>query len=477
MRRTADNTTENQLRIAIIGSGAAGLACAMTALERGARVTLIEHRSLGGASLNTSGIAANTLYRAAQIASIRSTSPFDAAISAAKPSIRPDALLDLRHNLTEDMRERQLETLRRFPHLKLMEGEARFLDKDKLIVRLNDDSRKLSFRKVPFDRCLIASGAIANLPQISGLGGTPYWTSTEALACPTIPPRLAVLGSSAAALELAQAFARLGSQVTILASDSMLFCEDPEVDMAIMGAFQAEGITIQNSAQASEVSYENGEFVLVTNRGEARAERMLVATGRMPNTHNLCLDMLGAEFGVGVKIDVEGHVPVDDHQRTSMPGIYAAGACADMPGFTHVAAAAGTCAAINMTGGNAALDLTIMPSVVFTDPQVATVGLSEPEARSQGIESVSRMLPLTRVPRALVNFDTRGFIKMVAEADSLRLLGVQAVAPEAGELIQTATIAMRARMTVQDLADQLFPYLTMVEGLKLCARLFSKDVK
>jgi mercuric reductase len=129
-----------------------------------------------------------------------------------------------------------------------------------------------------------------------------------------------------------------------------------------------------------------------------------------------------------------------------------------------------------MTGGDAALDLTTMPAVVFCDPQVATVGVSEAEARRKHIETDSRTLPLDGVPRALVNFDTRGFIKLVAEAGTGRLLGVQAVAPEAGELIQAAALAIRAGMTVQELADQLFPYLTMVEGLKLAAQTFNKDV-
>lgn len=128
-------------------------------------------------------------------------------------------------------------------------------------------------------------------------------------------------------------------------------------------------------------------------------------------------------------------------------------------------------------GGNATLDLTAMPDVVFTDPQVATVGYSEAVARDKGIETDSRLLALDNVPRALANFDTRGFIKLVIESGSRRLLGVQAVAPEAGELIQTAALAIRTRMTVEELADQLFPYLTMVEALKLAAQTFSKDVK
>ena len=150
--------------------------------------------------------------------------------------------------------------------------------------------------------------------------------------------------------------------------------------------------------------------------------------------------------------------------------------CTDQPQFVYVAATAGTRAAINMTGGEAALDLTAMPAVVFTDPQVATVGYTEAGARNGGIETDSRLLTLDNVPRALANFDTRGFIKLVTDTTG-HLIGVQAVAPEAGELIQTAALAIRHRMTVQELADQLFPYLTMVEGLKLAAQTFSKDVK
>jgi mercuric reductase len=202
-----------------------------------------------------------------------------------------------------------------------------------------------------------------------------------------------------------------------------------------------------------------------------RADRLLVATGRAPNTRGLNLD------AIGVTLDARGAIVVDDHLRTSVPHVFAAGDCIDRPQFVYVAASAGTRAAFNMMGGDATLDLTTMPAVVFTDPQVATVGLSDAEVHLQNIETDTRTLPLDAVPRALVNFDTRGFIKLVAEAGTGRLLGVQAVAPQAGEIIQAAALAIRARMTVHDLADQLFPYLTMVEGLKLAAQTFTKDVR
>ena len=179
-------------------------------------------------------------------------------------------------------------------------------------------------------------------------------------------------------------------------------------------------------------------------------------------------------------IDVEtdhGAVIVNEQLQTRLPRIYAAGDCTNQPQFVYVAAAGGSRAAVNMTGGDARLDLSAMPKVVFTDPQIATVGLSEADAEAQGYVTDSRTLTLDNVPRALVNFDTGGFIKIVAERESGRLLGVQAVAGEAGELIQTAVMAIRARMTVNDIANELFPYLTMVEGLKLCAQTFTKDVK
>ena len=279
-----------------------------------------------------------------------------------------------------------------------------------------------------------------------------------------------MIGSSVVALELAQAFARLGSKVTILARSTLFLREDPAIGEAVTSAFRLEGINVLEHTQASQIAHADGEFVLTTSAGELLADRLLVATGRTPNTRSLDIE------AAGVVVNAQGAIVIDQGMRTSAPDIYAAGDCTDQPQFVYVAAAAGTRAAINMTGGDAALDLSAMPAVVFTDPQVATVGLSEAEAHLKGIETDSRLLTLDNVPRALANFDTRGFIKLVIEEGNHRLIGVQAVAPDAGELIQTAALAIRAKMTAQELADQLFPYLTMVEGLKLAAQTFSKDV-
>ena len=452
---------EQALHVAVIGSGGAAMAAALKAVEQGARVTLIERGTIGGTCVNVGCVPSKIMIRAAHIVHLRRESPFDAGLPAAAPAVLRERLLAQQQGRVEELRHAKYEgILASTPAITVLRGEARFRDTRTLTVATADGGT----HEVNFDRCLIATGASPALPPIPGLADTPHWTSTEALESSSLPERLAVIGSSVVAVELAQAFARLGSQVTILARSTLFFREDPAIGEAVTDAFRAEGIEVLDHTQASHVAYAGGEFVLTTGQGEVRADKLLVATGRAPNTRSLNLE------AAGVEVNAQGAIVIDRAMRTSAPHIFAAGDCTDQPQFVYVAAAAGTRAAINMTGGDAAINLTAMPAVVFTDPQVATVGYSEAEAHHDGIETDSRTLTLDNVPRALANFDTRGFIKLVIEEGSGRLIGVQVVAPEAGELIQTAVLAIRNRMTVQELADQLFPYLTMVEGLKLAAQ-------
>ena len=455
------------LRIAIIGSGGAAMAAAVRAATEGAQVTLVEQGTLGGTCVNVGCVPSKIMIRAAHIAHERATSPFDDGISATAPAIRRDRLLAQQQARVEELRHAKYQSvLDGQSNIAFMQGQASFAGPRALAIRTERGGEHIEF-----DRAFIATGASPMIPQVPGLKDTPYWTSTEALASPAIPARLIVIGSSVVAAELAQAYARLGAKVMLLARSTLFFREDPLIGETIAQAFAVEGIEVITHTLAQSIAYHDDEFIVATNRGELRADKLLVATGRAPNTASLALGT------VGMKTDERGAIVVNERLETSAPGIYAAGDCTNQPQFVYVAAAAGTRAALNMLGGNATLDLSAMPVVVFTDPQIATVGYSEAQAHSVGIETESRVLTLDNVPRALVNFDTRGFIKVVAEAGSGRLLGVQAVAPQAGELIQTAAIALRARMTVDDLADQLFPYLTMVEGLKLAAQTFKKDLK
>ena len=457
----------NKLHIAVIGSGGSAMAAALKATERGARVTLIERGTIGGTCVNIGCVPSKIMIRAAHIAHLRRESPFDGGLSAQAPVVDRPALLAQQQGRVEELRESKYQNiLNDNAAITVLRGEARFVDERTLTVTLNAGGEQT----VSFDRAFIGTGARPAEPPVPGLAETPYLTSTSALELDRIPERLVVIGASVVALELAQVFARLGSLVTVLARSRVLSQEDPAVGEAMEAAFRREGIEVLKQTQASEIAHDGQLFTLQTNAGMLQAEQLLVASGRTPNTENLNLEAIGVATEGGA-------IQIDKHLQTTAPGIYAAGDCTDQPQFVYVAAAGGSRAAINMTGGDASLDLSAMPEVIFTDPQVATVGLSETDAEAQGYATDSRILTLDNVPRALVNFDTGGFIKIVAERESGRLLGVQAVAGEAGELIQTAVMALRARMTVNDIADELFPYLTMVEGLKLCAQTFTKEVK
>ena len=461
------------LQMAIIGSGSAAFACAIRAAEAGAQVTLIEEGTLGGTCVNVGCVPSKIMIRAAHLAHLARDNPFR-GLKFPKPGIDRAELVAQQQARVEELRYAKYQSiLETNPNIELIYGQARFKDAHTLGVTTRDRS----VRGLRPDRVLIATGASPAIPPIPGLEETPYWTSTEALATETLPKHLIIIGSSIVAVELGQAFLRLGAQVTLLARHTLLFQEDLDIGAALQEVFEEEGMRILTHTQAHSVRFRkgrfflSGQFRLETEAGVITGDRLLIATGRHPNIEELNL------AAIGVETDERGAIRVDDHMRTSIPHIYAAGDCTTQPQFVYVAAAAGTRAAINMTGGDAALDLTTMPAVIFTDPQVATVGLSEAQAAERGIEAESRTLTLDNVPRALANFDTRGFVKLVAEKSSGRLLGAQACAAEAGDIIQTAALALRNRMTIEELADQLFPYLTMVEGLKLCAQTFTRDVK
>lgn len=455
------------LSVAIIGSGSAAFAAAIRAAEAGADVTVIEAATVGGTCVNVGCVPSKILIRAAHVAHLAARHPF-AGLERHAPALDRKALTAQQQARVAELRQAKYESiLEANPGINLLRGFASFEDAKTLVVRHADGTE----RRLTADRILIATGRSPQIPDLPGLAGTPFWTSTEALGAGDMPDHLIVYGGSVVALELAQAYLRLGSKVTLVARGALLSKEDPALGKALQAALEEEGMRVLTNTTIKAVRFDGRTFELETSAGTLRGDKLLIATGRKPNTAGLALER------AGVAVDESGAIVVDDHLRTSVPHIYAAGDCTHLPQFVYVAAAAGTRAAINMTGGDAALDLSVMPAVVFTDPQVATVGLSEAQANKLGMETESRTLTLDNVPRALANFDTRGFIKLVADKPSGRLLGAQVLAAEGGEIIQTAALAIRNRMTVADLAGQLFPYLTMVEGLKLCAQTFTRDVK
>ncbi len=352
-----------------------------------------------------------------------------------------------------------------------MQGRARAQPDGSVVL---DDGRVCRSEKL-----VIAAGAQPRILPLEGIDGMSVLDSTSAMALAKQPRSLLVLGGRAVALELGQTFARFGTAVTILQRSERLIPEhEPQIAEALADYLRAEGLTIHTGVQPTAIRQKDGSTVVTADLdGQARefqADQVLMAVGRAPNTQDLGLTE------AGVELDGGGFIIVDDQLRTSNPNIYAAGDVTNRPKLVYVAAAAGGIAAGNaLSGEETQLDLTVLPDVIFTDPQVATVGLTEAEALAKYEVQVAT-LPLAYVPRALTARDTRGFIKLVADRASGRLLGAQVLAAEAGEVIQTAALAIecgrRYGFTVDDLRGQLIPYLTHGEGLKLAAQTFKKDV-
>lgn len=458
---------ETNRHIAIIGSGSGAFAAAIRAAEAGARVTLIEHGALGGTCVNVGCVPSKIALRAAEIAHRRTQHPFAGIPDTAGGPVARHQLVDqIRGRVSELSRDKYEGILEHYDAIEVVRGHAHFADPDILTIETPDGATK----RLTADRFLVATGASPSIPPIPGLADTPWWDSTDALFSEAVPQHLAIIGGSFVACELAQAFRRLGSEVTVLARSRLVSDEAPEVGDALESAFAAEGIRVLRATPAHHVAHDGQRFQLALADEHLVADRLLIATGRTPNTGAIGLDR------AGVATTEHGAIRVDDHLRTANEQIYAVGDCADLPQLVYVAAAAGTRAAINMTGGDARLDLSVLARVIFTDPQAAAVGLDEAQARRAGIEPISRRLDLDQVPRALANFDTKGFIRLIAEADTSRLVGARVVAHNGGEVIQAAALAIRAGMTVTDLAGELFPYLTLSEGLKLCAQTFDQDV-
>ncbi|HFQ13343.1 MAG TPA: mercury(II) reductase [Gammaproteobacteria bacterium] len=458
---------EEPLHIAIIGSGSAAFAAAIKSVEMGARVTLIEAAELiGGTCVNVGCVPSKILIRAAERVHQAAHPPIE-GIEAVRPAIDRRRLLARQQERVDALRQAKYENiLQQNPQIQLLRGFARFQDSFTLKVRDGNGTETL----LQPDRILVASGATPFIPPIAGLADTPYWTSTEALQSDTVPEHLIVIGGSVIALELAQAFLHLGSRVTLLSRGKLLSREDHLLGERLQPILEEEGMRVHLHCQPQRIEHDGQRFQVQVSDQMLHSDALLVATGRRPNTAALNL------AAAGVETDRHGAIKIDGHMRTSAPAIYAAGDCSSQPQLVYVAAAAGNRAAINMCGGDSELDLEVLPRVVFTSPQVASVGLSEQQANLRGIANHSRVLELDQVPRALANFDTRGLIKLVAEKDTDRLLGCHIIAEGAGEMIQSAALAIHHRMTVTELAERLYPYLSMVEGLKLCAQTFSKDV-
>ncbi|HRK72203.1 MAG TPA: mercury(II) reductase, partial [Micropepsaceae bacterium] len=452
--------------LTVIGAGSAGFSAAITAAEQGANVALIGHGTIGGTCVNVGCVPSKTMIRAAEaLHGARAAGRFP-GISGEAGVTDWRKLIAAKDDLVSTLRQKKYaDLLPAYDGIAYIEGAA----------RLNGAGVIVNDTTISTGKTIIATGGRPSVPPIPGIDKVHYLTSTTLLELEELPKSMIVIGGGYIGAELAQMMARMGVAVTVVCRSRLLPQVEPEVSDALAAAFRAEDITL-HCGVAYDACREDQTGVIVSVKEDGRlielkAERLLIATGRTPNTDGLGLN------GVGIKQDSRGAIVVDDRMRTSKTGVYAAGDVTDRDQFVYMAAYGAKLAALNaLNGDSLAYDNSAMPWVVFTEPQVAGVGLSEAAAKAAGHEVKTSVLPLDAVPRALAARDTRGLIKLVADAGTDRLLGGQILAPEGADSIQTLALALTSGMTTKTLGELIFPYLTTVEGLKLAAQAFDRDV-
>lgn len=474
-RTTPANTSatlpEAEYDLLVVGTGGAGTAAAIRGAALGARTAIVEGGAVvGGTCVNVGCIPSkNLIEAAAHYHAARTRFP---GITPAAPQLAWDEVLRQKREIVETLRrEKYLDVLASYPEITLLRGRARLLGEGRVQV----GEQVATTRKV-----VLATGTRPAMPPIPGLREAGALDSTTAMELERLPASLVVLGAGSVGLELGQAFARFGVRVTVVdVADRILPNEDPEVSAALAAALEDEGITIHTGVRATRVSRTADGYVLsvegIADVTELRADQLLVATGRQPNTEALGLE------AAGVETDGRGFIRVDAYLRTTHSDVYAAGDVTGGPGFVYVAALGGGIAAQAALAdrteeGVLPIELEAVPRVTFTDPQVAAVGMTEAEARAAGLEPKVTAVPARHLPRAYVSYRRDGLFKLVAEAGTDRLLGVHVVAPNAGDLIGEAVLAVRFGLTTRDLVSTLHAYLTWGEGLKLAAQTFTKDV-
>jgi mercuric reductase len=451
----------------VLGAGSAGFSAAITAADDGARVALIGHGTIGGTCVNVGCVPSKALIRAVEIMhSARAADRFD-GIEASASVTDWAAVVRQKQALVDDLRgAKYIDVLPNYDAVSYIEGAAQFQDDGSVVV---------NGQAIKAGKVIIATGSRPHVPDIAGLGDVDWLDSTTALELESLPASLMVMGGGYIGVELAQIFARAGAKVTIVTRRGLLPEAEPEISAALTQYFADEGIKVLDGLAYERFEQGDDNVTLFAGRGGEQmtisAGRLLLATGRVPNTDSLLLDK------AGIGTDKRGGIVTDDQMRTSRAGVYAAGDVTGRDQFVYMAAYGAKLAARNaITDAGMTYDNSAMPAVVFSDPQVASVGLTEATARGQGIETITSVLALEHVPRALAARDTRGLIKLVADKASRKLLGAHILAPEGADSIQTAAMAIRAGMTYDDLGAMIFPYLTTVEGLKLAAQTFEKDV-
>lgn len=452
-----------QIENVVLGGGEAGKYIAWELAKQGRPVMVIERALVGGSCPNIACLPSKNVIRSAKVADLaRHASSY--GVQSAPGTVAMDGVRQRKREMVDGMIEIHR---KRFavPHLEFVLGEGRFISPRTIEVHLADGGS----RRVVAERVFLNLGTHATIPAIPGLAASEPLTHVGALELGRLPEHLLVLGGGYVGVELAQAFRRFGSRVTIVQRGPQLLPrEDPEVAEAVKAIFEQDGIEIVLDADAHAVEGRSGDRVrlrlrLRANGGERVLEGsdLLVATGRTPNTSGI-----GMELG-GIELDARGYVKVDDRLQTTASGVWAMGECAGSPQFTHVAFEDFRVVRDNLAGKARSTKDRLVPYCAFLDPQLGRVGLGEEEARRLGVDVRVARLPMTSVLRARAIGETRGFMKAILDTKSDRILGFTMLGADAGEVIAVVQTAMLAGLPYTGLRDAILTHPTMAEGLNV----------
>ncbi len=454
--------------LVILGSGSAAFGAALKASEHEAKVAMIEKGTIGGTCVNVGCVPSKNLLRAGELRYYDSNRDFP-GIRPGRTTLEFRRVIEQKDQIVRGLRkEKYSDVLRSLPSAKLFHGKARFVSKTRVKVDgINVDGRKF----------IVATGSSPRILPIPGIDKVDYLTNVEALSLRDKPDSMVILGGRALGLEFAQMYAHMGAKVTVLQrSERIIPEEEPEISDALHQYLEEEGIRIKTGVQVKRVYEKNGEKVVVASANgrefETRGDELLMATGREPNTRELGLD------AVGVRLREDGAVKVNREMHTTARHVWAAGDVIGEPMLETIAAKEGATAAQNALGGtHKKIDFLPVPRAVFTSPQVASVGLTDREANEKGYKCACRTVEMSKVPKAITIRETRGLIKMVAENSTGRILGVHILADNAADIIHEGVLAVKHKLTVDDIIDTVHVFPTMAESIKLAATSFRKDLE
>jgi pyruvate/2-oxoglutarate dehydrogenase complex dihydrolipoamide dehydrogenase (E3) component len=450
--------TPEQYDVVVLGSGEAGKYIAWTQAKKGKRAIVIERRYIGGSCPNIACLPSKNIIHSAKVASYFARSE-EFGITKDNWQIHMTGVRDGKRKMVEGLVDMHLANFKS-SGAELLLGSGRFIAPKTVEVSLPDGGSRF----LHGENVIISTGSRATIEPIPGLRESGPLTHIEALELDHLPEHLLIIGGGYIGLEFAQAMRRFGSKVTIIERNSRLaHREDEDVTAMLSDIFRDEGIEILTNATVTGVEGKSGDRVKLhvqRNGGKAlEGTHILVATGRTPNTQNIGLEL------AGVQTTERGHVQVNERLQTTAPEVWAVGDCAGSPHFTHIAFDDHRVVTDNLAGGHRVTTGRQVPFCMFTDPELARIGLSETEAKQRGIAYRLTKIPMIAVLRTRTLSETRGFLKALIDTDSDRILGFTALGVEGGEIIATVQVAMLAGMPYTALRDTIFTHPTMLEGL------------